>query len=297
MSLALAIELGGLWAGVALPRGLRSWQPALMERVEVEDQGHFGEVGRVVTTDDLLHRTVFYKVGHHGSHNATLKDALEKMAKENELVAFIPVDRGMRSRGIPRQLCMPARALYRRLLEKCQASGPGADLGWAEDAAVAQDKKTEQELGGLATVSEWKAWKLNQTRASASVDPGKNDLYVDYVLGRERARPRSGRRSHPFAVRLGLSGASIAPTGRWAWSARPIDHDSTSAKFAAGVDDLHDERIVGDPPLRCLLTADMSVSASLPILEPCWTMDLCGSIEKSRASRSVFRGHRRYKPG
>ena len=23
---------------------------------------------------DLLHRTIFYKVGHHGSHNATLRE-------------------------------------------------------------------------------------------------------------------------------------------------------------------------------------------------------------------------------
>ena len=32
-----------------------------------------------VHTDDLLARTVFYKVGHHASHNATLVAAFEKM--------------------------------------------------------------------------------------------------------------------------------------------------------------------------------------------------------------------------
>ncbi len=31
-------------------------------------------------TDALLSRTVFYKVGHHASHNATLVEAFEKMS-------------------------------------------------------------------------------------------------------------------------------------------------------------------------------------------------------------------------
>jgi hypothetical protein len=43
-----------------------------------------------VTTDDLLARTVFYKVGHHASHNATLVAEFEKM-RHPDLVAFIPV--------------------------------------------------------------------------------------------------------------------------------------------------------------------------------------------------------------
>ncbi|MCC6792013.1 MAG: MBL fold metallo-hydrolase [Thermomicrobiales bacterium] len=41
---------------------------------------------------DLLGRTVFYKVGHHGSHNATLKaKGVERMGLEGELTAFVPV--------------------------------------------------------------------------------------------------------------------------------------------------------------------------------------------------------------
>jgi hypothetical protein len=45
-----------------------------------------------VTPEDLLHRVVFYKVGHHGSHNATLaKQGLDLMTDER-MVAFIPVN-------------------------------------------------------------------------------------------------------------------------------------------------------------------------------------------------------------
>ena len=41
--------------------------------------------------DDLLGRVAFYKVGHHGSHNATIRDkGLEKMTR-SDLVAYIPV--------------------------------------------------------------------------------------------------------------------------------------------------------------------------------------------------------------
>jgi hypothetical protein len=49
---------------------------------------------RTVTGTDLLKRTRVYKVGHHGSHNATLrKDGLELMEKLE--VAIIPVDHEM----------------------------------------------------------------------------------------------------------------------------------------------------------------------------------------------------------
>ncbi|MBC8142187.1 MAG: hypothetical protein H7Y38_12185 [Armatimonadetes bacterium] len=43
--------------------------------------------------DDLLGRVIFYKVGHHGSHNATLQaQGIDRMAtKSGELTAFLPV--------------------------------------------------------------------------------------------------------------------------------------------------------------------------------------------------------------
>jgi hypothetical protein len=44
-----------------------------------------------VTTQQLLHRAVFYKVGHHGSHNATRPATLHQMTS-GDLVAMIPTD-------------------------------------------------------------------------------------------------------------------------------------------------------------------------------------------------------------
>ncbi|MHA3773100.1 MBL fold metallo-hydrolase [Verrucomicrobiota bacterium sgz303538] len=45
-----------------------------------------------ITIEDLMRRTVLYKVGHHGSHNATMREkGLERMTHE-DLIALIPVD-------------------------------------------------------------------------------------------------------------------------------------------------------------------------------------------------------------
>lgn len=50
--------------------------------------------GKTVTGPDLLKRAILYKVGHHGSHNATLKEqGLEQMKALR--VAMIPVDHAM----------------------------------------------------------------------------------------------------------------------------------------------------------------------------------------------------------
>jgi len=46
----------------------------------------------VVTAQDLLRRTVFYKVGHHGSRNATLSHKGLELMDSPELVAMLPVD-------------------------------------------------------------------------------------------------------------------------------------------------------------------------------------------------------------
>lgn len=69
-----------------------------------------------VTGPELLSRTVFYKVGHHGSHNATLRTAgLEQMTSE-ELVAFIPVFKAQALKN--RWRYMPFNPLVNRLREK-----------------------------------------------------------------------------------------------------------------------------------------------------------------------------------
>jgi beta-lactamase superfamily II metal-dependent hydrolase len=86
-SLVLAFELGDgdvlLFASDAQVGNWLSWQNL---KWEVD--------GKAVTGPDLLRRTIFYKVGHHGSHNATLRElGLEQMTGLE--LAFMPVDHEM----------------------------------------------------------------------------------------------------------------------------------------------------------------------------------------------------------
>jgi hypothetical protein len=88
-SLVIAIELPGdegdvlLFAADAQVGNWLSWQ-ALSWTMD----------GRSVIGPDLLKRAILYKVGHHGSHNATLQaKGLELM--ERLRVAMIPVDHAM----------------------------------------------------------------------------------------------------------------------------------------------------------------------------------------------------------
>jgi hypothetical protein len=67
---------------------------------------------------DLLRRTAFYKVGHHCSHNATLRTGgLELMTRE-DLVAFIPLDKATAKKQGTKGWDMPAGPLYTALQEK-----------------------------------------------------------------------------------------------------------------------------------------------------------------------------------
>ncbi len=96
--------------------------------------------GRKVTAADLLGRTVFYKVGHHGSHNATLQKKGLEMMLSPDLVAFIPVDRAMaRQKGWNE---MPLPGLVNALQAKTknrllQADQPFAAAANAESGAFA----------------------------------------------------------------------------------------------------------------------------------------------------------------
>jgi hypothetical protein len=85
--LVLAFELANgdvlLFAADAQVGNWLSWQDLAWD---VED--------KKVTGPDLLNRTIFYKVGHHGSHNATLREkGLEEM--KSLKLAFVPVDHEM----------------------------------------------------------------------------------------------------------------------------------------------------------------------------------------------------------
>jgi hypothetical protein len=112
-SLVLAIELANgdvlLFASDAQVGNWLSWQGL---------KWNIG--GREVTGPELLERTIFYKVGHHGSHNATLREKGLEMMK-NLHHAMIPVDQDMAKKK--RWVRMPLYELVEALENKTQGRG------------------------------------------------------------------------------------------------------------------------------------------------------------------------------
>lgn len=109
-SLVLAIEVGGEVLLFPADAQLGSWLTWNETEFRVREERR----ERLLRGKDLLRRTRFYKVGHHGSHNATARPVLEAMG-ESGLTAFIPLDEGVARR---KEWPMPARSLFERLVEK-----------------------------------------------------------------------------------------------------------------------------------------------------------------------------------
>jgi len=180
-SLVLAVERIAdgkvlLFPGDAQEGNWLSWQdPNLKWQVQGADG-----TSTTVTAKDLLARTVFYKVGHHSSHNATAKaKGLEMMTSQAELTAFIPVDRQVALGRSPAGTWkMPARQLYRALLDKCQGRVVRSDIGWAANVPAGA-RGTESEFAGLGTGPEWAAWSKSQQSASRVQIA---DTHIDFVL-------------------------------------------------------------------------------------------------------------------
>jgi hypothetical protein len=101
------------------------------------------------------------------------------MTSESELTAFIPVDRQVALGRSPAGTWkMPARQLYRRLLDQCQGRVVRSDIGWA--ANVKQGTKgTESEFVALGTDAEWSSWTKSQ-QAAARVQIEAN--HIDFLL-------------------------------------------------------------------------------------------------------------------
>ena len=155
-SLALAIELGEsgkvlLFPGDAQVGNWLSWADLAWSIADHEGRQ------TSVTAADLLARTVLYKVGHHGSVNATLRQkGLELMARQ-DLVAMVPVDEEF-ARNV-KHWNMPFPPLLQRLAQKTAGRILRADVG-----APAQPASGDA------------AW--GQAGQSVNV----TDLYVDYTL-------------------------------------------------------------------------------------------------------------------
>jgi hypothetical protein len=125
-SLALAIEVGHarrviLMAADAQVGNWLFWHEGTWTAY-ADDGGR-----ETVTAADLLSRTVLYKVGHHGSHNATLKKRGLEIMDSDELVAMIPVDQDFANNT--KHWKMPFPALLTELTRRTKGRVMRADNG------------------------------------------------------------------------------------------------------------------------------------------------------------------------
>jgi hypothetical protein len=118
----------------------------------------------IADLEELLANTVVYKVGHHGSHNATDK-ALVKQMTNRDLVALIPVDKERSDKN--RGWVFPAEDLY-----------------FAEDLETPDDlsKKAPNQRGLLDV----------QTKGRVIVNCGKKSYQVDPIYNPSPETPWPG---------------------------------------------------------------------------------------------------------
>lgn len=132
-SLAMALEFEDSEAVVLLPADAQSgnwmsWhKPDVMKSLKTKG-------GK--DTDELLANTIFYKVGHHGSHNGTASKSGLNLINSKKLVAFMPLvqDKVPVKWGGAKNF--PAKELNKVLIEKTRGKMVRTDEGLVTDAAA-----------------------------------------------------------------------------------------------------------------------------------------------------------------
>jgi hypothetical protein len=185
-SLALAFVLGArpdspalLFPGDAQVGNWLSWQqyawPKGVDRHSAD----------AMTIEKLLASTVLYKVGHHCSHNATLREGGLELMTHRDLVAMIPVQENFARET--KRWNMPFPSLLERLNERARGRIFRADRG--KDALEQELKKRWDESGELSEF-------LSRVREGQGKD-GK-PLFIEYDIPVDRGEVRDGqRRSNP----------------------------------------------------------------------------------------------------
>ncbi len=157
-SLVLAIELAESGKVLLFPGDAQvgSWLSWHDHQWKVKE----GTKTKTRTAEELLNNTVLYKVSHHGSHNATIKDKGLEMMTHPELVAMMPEQEDCYS-GIPYPKLMTAlnRLCKGRVLVSADVNFPPEDL-----LAKKPDEMSSRE---------WKSFKK---------DVVVEQLYVQYTV-------------------------------------------------------------------------------------------------------------------
>jgi len=181
-SLVLAIELMNtrrvlLFPGDAQVGNWESWH----EGDWTEENGL--AKGEKITAKNLLARTVLYKVGHHGSHNATLREKGLEMMTSPELVAMIPVDEKWALARKPKPWKMPFEPLYQDLELRTKGRILRTDYGMADPPGKAA----------------WGAFKprVNELYVELTIEDGQTGSPVRVPRRKVQRSPRTPTQNQP----------------------------------------------------------------------------------------------------
>lgn len=160
-----------LFPGDAQVGNWESWQQY------VWPSGAKREDPAAIDIQKLLAGTVLYKVGHHASHNATLRANGLELMTHPELVAMIPVKEDFARKT--KHWNMPFPSLLARLLERTKGRVLRADRSLTD---LQDDRQLREDKPGELGRSDWKAFfsRLNAGPKSAHSDTVP--LYVEYSL-------------------------------------------------------------------------------------------------------------------
>jgi hypothetical protein len=193
-SLALAFEWGERGKGRVL---LFAADAQVGNWLSWRDQS-YGEPGeKKVNVDRLLDRVVLYKVGHHGSHNATVRRDPRDLSSAdpigapfglelmNDIIAMIPVDHDAVRKEMPDPWLMPHEPLYRRLRDKARRRVLRSDRELApldrarEDPDVVPATTDWAPVPGVTNAR----WRASKETFKAGTD---GPLYYDVAIGLPR---------------------------------------------------------------------------------------------------------------
>lgn len=162
-SLAIAIEIEETGQVLLFPADAQSGNWKSWHDKEVSDE-LVANGGRDTTT--LLKRTIFYKVGHHGSHNGTASGKGMEMMEEKKIMAFMPLVQDKVPEAWGGAKNFPAKKLYKKIIEKTKGAVIRTDLG------LIDEQGSRELLKKRYTASEIKRMK----------EAGKSGLYQEWVI-------------------------------------------------------------------------------------------------------------------
>lgn len=172
-SLVIAFELPGegsrstlIFAADAQVGNWLSW-----EKVEFRTRATKDKVD--VTTAQLLSRAVLYKVGHHGSHNATLRAKGLELMTGGGLVAMIPTVSAVALEQGSKGWLMPNPETYKGLIRQTHGRFPRGDLTTRDGTVRAEIEKL------IDNDPEFAGFQLEDIDPAALTE---TDLYVDYTV-------------------------------------------------------------------------------------------------------------------